>query len=129
LGVETRLQVVRDFDLSLMAMTESILDTLKPLHPLTERIPIVSRSVQFADRGESVLVFYLESHQVYVLYILTVHVALTRVQSGLQYRAFQEEMVYANSDWDVGNQFNIWQHDLTAYLSVVDLRPFQWING
>ena len=39
-------------------------DTIRPLHPLTERIPVISRSVQFADRGESVLVFYLESHEV-----------------------------------------------------------------
>jgi hypothetical protein len=52
--------------------TEVIPDALRPLHPLTERIPMVSRSVQFADRGDSVLVFYLESHEVYVLYAISV---------------------------------------------------------
>lgn len=52
--------------------TEVISDALRPLHPLTERIPVVSRSVQFADRGDSVLVFYLESHEVYVIYAIGV---------------------------------------------------------
>ena len=40
------------------------LNTLRPFHPLTERIPVVSKSVQFFDYDESMLVFYLKGYEV-----------------------------------------------------------------
>lgn len=43
-------------------------DSIKELHPPLPKKPFIARSVQFCDRGEAVLVFYLESHEMCVLW-------------------------------------------------------------
>ena len=41
-------------------------DTLNKLIPTPAKKPYIARSVRFCDQGEAVLVFMLESHEVYV---------------------------------------------------------------